>query len=96
MGSLIKIDFKIRRNSKPKISVTNEINKLYGITELEGHFNKIIGSENPDTLYEERLKYLSEESLNEKVQLGLFRILYESDFKLNYKIENNLLSIIAE
>ncbi len=81
-----------------RITVSNRIRTVQDYEELKRHIDKISLSDNPDTLFVERLWTLMdvrEEDNFAKTRLGLIRIANEGGFELTCKLENNFLTITA-
>jgi hypothetical protein len=90
----IEFDFKIGKNNII-IKISNRlINKKDGKT-VKANIDKIKASGNPMELYIQRLRELLANPIEGVSQLGLYRIAYEGRFNLDYKIDNNILTIIA-
>jgi hypothetical protein len=60
------------------------------------HIDEIRNSDDPAELYTRRLQELMDNTVKGKTQLGLYRIAYEGEFSLSYRIDNSRLTIIAE
>lgn len=91
------IKFELNRiNDKIKISVYSNFVLNDDINKLKEEIDKINRSEEPEKLYTERLLFLIENINIGQSQLGLYRIIYETKYKLSYKILGNILAVIAE
>jgi len=78
-----------------EIRVRNGIRNEDDISSLVYHIEKIKNSDNPARLYTERLMELMENPKPGVSQLGLYRIAYEGEFKIDYVYEKNILTISA-
>ncbi|MBN2546789.1 MAG: hypothetical protein JXB50_13400 [Spirochaetes bacterium] len=91
------IKFELNKiNDKITISVCSNFIINDDINKLKEEIDKINRSEEPEKLYTDRLLYLIENINIGQSQLGLFRIIYETKYKLDYKITGNILDVIAE
>jgi hypothetical protein len=79
-----------------RIKVSNGINDELDVKTVKLHIDRIKASNDPGTLYTERLQQLMENPKPGVSQLGLYRIAYEGEFKLDYTYSHGLLSVIAE
>ncbi|MCB1156803.1 MAG: hypothetical protein H7A25_21110 [Leptospiraceae bacterium] len=75
------------RNGVIEESENFKIFKLY--------IDNLIRSEEPQTLYINRLKEIIENPEDEGSRLGLYRIPFETDYLLSYRVENNVLEVTA-
>ncbi len=94
-GSSIDFSLKIVH----KILTIEVENGYYDVKDLNNvieHIDKIRSSEDPSALYIERLEELLESTNPDVSQLGLYRIVYEGGFSLNYKCEDRVFTIIAD
>ncbi len=94
-GDNIEFDLRVS-NNKIKIQVTNGISSTMDLSSVVEHIDKIKNSDNPTELYTQRLRELLEDAKPSVSQLGLYRIAYEGEFKLDYKHDENLLTVFAE
>ncbi len=91
------IDFDLKADSgHMKIIVTNGIRNESDIDVVVDHIKKIKNSNDPAQLYTERLMELMENPKPGISQLGLYRIAYEGEFKIDYTYSNHIFTIIAE
>lgn len=90
----VEFKFSIDKN-KITATISNGIISEKDIIPVKNHIDKIKASDNPMELYTNRLKELLKNPVEGVSQLGLYRIAYEGQFSLDYKIENNILTIIA-
>jgi hypothetical protein len=90
----VEFKFTIEKN-KITTSISNGIISEKDVIPVKNHIDKIKASDSPMELYINRLKELLNNPIEGVSQLGLYRIAYEGQFKLDYKIENNILTIIA-
>jgi hypothetical protein len=77
------------------IKVSNGIKDNEDLKKVKTHIERLKETNDPGKLYTERLMQLMENPKPGVSQLGLYRIAYEGDFKLDYIYENGLLTIIA-
>ena len=78
-----------------KILISNYVADKKNLDQFTSHIDRINETDNPKDLYIERLKELAKGNNFEESQLGLFKIGYESKFYLEYKFENDILTIVA-
>lgn len=91
------IDFELHVNDNQiEISVSNGIRSYDDISNLISHIEKIKNSDDPAQLYTERLMELMDNPKPGVSQLGLYRIAYEGEFKIDYRYENKILTITAK
>ncbi len=90
------IEFQLSVNNTIIIKVTNGVITEKHIETAMMHIDRIKNSDDPGLLYTERLKELLENPKQGVSQLGLYRIAYEGEFKLDYSFKDNLLTIIAQ
>ena len=79
-----------------KIQVKNGIASQKDFENVKNFIDSIHASDNPGELYINRLKELMAKPHSGESQLGLFRIIYETGFKLRYSYQDKVLTIIAE
>ena len=79
-----------------RISVSNAVLEDHHKNDLIETIDEVNKCENPEILYMNRLKELLESRVKGVSRLGLYRIAYEGQFNLSYKLENDLLTVIAE
>jgi hypothetical protein len=92
-----EIDFDMDiQDKKIRISVSNYAVNRENIDNVVMHINEIQKSNDPAELYTRRLQELMDNTVKGNTQLGLYRIAYEGEFSLSYKLEKNRLTIIAE
>ncbi len=99
-GSSLKgkggIQFEFAANDTHiKIIVINKIHSQEDYDILKSHIDQIHTTGNPEKLYVNRLKILMENTRLVKTQLGLFRIAYEGEFDLEYKFDNEVVTVTA-
>jgi len=94
-GDNIEIDLRVHED-KITIRVTNGLSAHKDLTTVAEHIDKLKKSNNPAELYTQRLKELLDNTKPSVSQLGLYRIAYEGEFKLDYRYSDNMLTIIAE
>ena len=94
-ASNIEFELKIE-NNKIIITVSNGVRNQEDIDHLVASINRINTSENAMELYIERLKEIINGDTHGRTQLGLYRIIYEGEFMLNYHVRSNIMTIIAE
>jgi len=81
---------------KIRIMVSNGVKDSSDVKNVSEHINKIKNSDDPAKLYTERLMELMENPKPGISQLGLYRIAYEGEFKLDYEFKDSVLTIFAE
>ena len=59
------------------------------------HINMTLSRTDYQKIYLERLSDLKKTKKKEKTMLGIYRIVYEGMFRLNYEFEGDLLTITA-
>jgi hypothetical protein len=90
------ITFDLTMDSdKVIIQVSNGIKDKEDVQRVKAHIEKLKLTNDPGKLYTERLMQLMENPKPGVSQLGLYRIAYEGEFKLDYIYESDLLTIIA-
>lgn len=77
------------------IIVSNPVEDEGRVNVVKTHIERINNSKDPQQLYIQRLQELLENPHSKNSQLGLYRIVYEGGFSLNYGYENNILTIKA-
>ncbi len=77
------------------ITVTNRLLNTQDGEEAIQHIEIINATENPETLYLQRLQELMDDLSLHKTQLGLYRIAYEGQFRLSYTTCNHPLITIT-
>jgi hypothetical protein len=90
----VAVEFSID-NGLIKIAVRNGIKNDAHIVDLVRIMDKIIYSENKEELYLMRMHEILENPEAGGSQLGLYRIVSEAKFDLSYKVENNVVEILA-
>ncbi|MBF0120153.1 MAG: hypothetical protein HQK79_15065 [Desulfobacterales bacterium] len=78
--------------------VLKSVNRLISMIDFDNvkfHIDRINASDNPEELYISRLQELMDSSKHGQSQLGLYRIAYEGEFKLDYNLSNNVLIVTA-
>jgi hypothetical protein len=78
------------------IKVSNGIKDENDVRNVKTHIDKVKKTNDPGKLYTERLMQLMDNSKPGISQLGLYRIAYEGEFKLDYTYNNRILTIKAE
>jgi hypothetical protein len=94
-GEGIKFEMDVD-NERICLSTTNQIRTTNDYDNLKNHVDKLNSSSKAKELYVERLRCLAQSATTEKVQLGLFRIVYECEFNLDYQLENDVLTVTAK
>ena len=82
-------------DNKIVIKVSNGIKDVNDLDNVKSHIEKLKQSDDPSSLYIERLKQLMVSRKQGESQLGLYRISYEGEFKLDYLFNDKILTIIA-
>jgi hypothetical protein len=77
------------------IKTTNMIKSKNNADELIKHINLTLSRTDYQKIYLERLKDIRKSKKREKTMLGIYRIVYEGMFRLNYDLEGDLLTITA-
>ena len=77
------------------VSVLNGVAPNHSLEGLKGILDRIKGSANPMELYTERLMAIANNPKGQESGLGLYRIAYEGEFKLQYEITDKAVKIIA-
>lgn len=83
-------------DGKIEIEISNGVVNQVDLDNVCSSIDKTNGTNNPEKLYLERLQELMDMSKPQKSQLGLYRIVCETGFKLQYKLEGNALTISAD
>ena len=83
-------------NNILRIIVTCGVINEKNLNDLINHINKINTEENSLKLYVQQLMHFIKIKNSKETKLGLYRIAYESQFKISYDLMNNTLKIIAE
>ena len=78
-----------------RIEVKNKVHAREDFDVLKKHIDEINASNDPEELYLNRLRALMENTRIPRTQLGLYRIAYEGEFKLAYKKEKDILTVVA-
>ncbi|MCB1190675.1 MAG: hypothetical protein H7A23_23145 [Leptospiraceae bacterium] len=90
------VEFKFKNeNKKIEICVVNGIESIGSIHTLIAFMEKIKNVTNKQELYIERLREILEQPTHTRSQLGLYRILYETEFDLTYEVKGNKLTVWA-
>ncbi|HNO26768.1 MAG TPA: hypothetical protein PKK94_27555 [Leptospiraceae bacterium] len=92
--SYVGLDFYME-NSTITINVRNGIDATTDLTAFKTVMNKIKTSAVKSDLYIQRLQEILENPSESGSQLGLFRIVSEGNFDLDYKITDKVLEITA-
>ena len=78
------------------IDVSNGIKDENDAFNVKTHIENLKKTNDPGSLYTERLRELMENPKPGVSQLGLYRIAYEGEFKLDYIYQNDKLTVKAE
>lgn len=78
------------------IKVCNGIKDENDALSVKTHIDKLKKTGDPGKLYTERLMQLMDNPKPGLSQLGLYRIAYEGEFKLDYIYQNGILTVLAE
>ena len=96
VGSASEIEFELScENNLIKIQVSNVVESKNDLDDVLKHIDLIRNSTNPAELYTQRLMELLQKNSG-KTQLGLYSIAYEGEFKLDCKVNNDRLLVIAQ
>lgn len=90
------INFDLIVQNTIRIKVANGIKDEKDAQNVKYHIEKIQNTDDPAKLYTDRLMQLMDNAKPGESQLGLYRIAYEGEFKLDYTYKNNVLTIMAE
>ncbi len=82
-------------DDKISISVENKVRSTEDLDVFISNVDEIKKSENPMDLYLERLMELSDDPKKSKTRLGLYRIAYEGEFNIDYKLDGDILTVIG-
>jgi|JI9StandDraft_1071089.scaffolds.fasta_scaffold02798_3 hypothetical protein len=93
-SSQVDFEFEID-HSKVSLNVRNGIAHGPNLDKFLLVMNKINASENKKNLYLERLQEIMDDPTQLESCLGLYRIISEVEFDLNYRLNNNILEMIA-
>lgn len=77
------------------INVSNGIRNEMDLREVKIHIENLKKTNDPGSLYTERLRQLMDNPKPGVSQLGLYRIAYEGEFKLDYMCQNGVLTVQA-
>lgn len=77
------------------IKVSNGIKDDLDVKNVKLHIDKVRTSDDPSKLYTDRLMELMENIKPGISQLGLYRIAYEGEFKLDYSYKDKILTVTA-
>jgi hypothetical protein len=91
----VGLDFELE-NNYIIIKVKNAVIQSERLDAFKEMMQKIITSQDKKKLYLERLKEIMDNPLQNGSRLGLYRIVSEGEFNLNFKLENDVLEMIAE
>ena len=83
-------------DDKVCIKVSNGIKDENDALNVKTHIDRLKKTGDPGKLYTERLMQLMDNPKPGVSQLGLYRIAYEGEFKLDYTYHNRILIVIAE
>lgn len=90
------VNFELEmKDDQIRIMVSNGVKYDQDAMNVKEYLGMIQAAKDPKDLYIQRLSELLENPKSEKTQLGLFRIAYEGEFKLEHTYENRVLSVIA-
>lgn len=78
-----------------RIIVRNKVLSQDDFENVKSHIDNVNASNNPQELYLQRLMMLMENTRLSKSQLGLYRIAYEGEFKLEYDYDDSILTVMA-
>jgi hypothetical protein len=78
------------------IKVTNGIKDEKDVRNVKIHIDRLKKTKDPGLLYTERLRELMDNPKPGASQLGLYRIAYEGEFRLDYQYQNRVLKVKAE
>ncbi len=85
----------IIENNLIQITVKNKIAEVKDLDNFKGHIELIKTSDNFMELYVSRLEKLLTNKTIEKSELGLYRIVADGQFTINYDYKDDILSVIA-
>ena len=83
-------------DDKVFIKVSNGIKDEMDVRNVKEHIDNLKKTDDPGSLYTERLRELMDNPKPGASQLGLYRIAYEGEFTLDYKYQNGVLTVKAE
>ncbi len=90
------INFKLQSvGNQVVVTVINIVRTAEDLQVFEETVEKIAKSDNLMELYLERLMELGDDPGESKTRLGLYRIAYEGEFSISYKLEKDTLTVIA-
>jgi hypothetical protein len=91
------IDFEFKHEDGSLIMLVSNLfsstDKVEKVIEKIDEINK---TDDPEILFKNRLVELTKNCEKGESKLGLYRIVYETKYKLNYKINKNVITIIAQ
>ncbi|HRG46505.1 MAG TPA: DUF6272 family protein [Leptospiraceae bacterium] len=93
------VDVKIEINESDKeigITVSNGFSSVENLEFILSRLDKLKNADNIEALYMERLEEIIANPRSGKSQLGLYRIAYETGYKLDYKLKGNRLEITGK
>lgn len=91
-----KIFFEIKIDSDNiTIAVTSNFITDNDVNQLTNEIEQINSSENPEKFYKDRLLFIIENKCTKNSKLGIYRIAYETKYKLNYQLYNSSIKVIA-
>jgi hypothetical protein len=91
------ITFDLSTNEdKVCVKVANGIKDEHDAQNVKNHIDRIRNGGDPGKLYTDRLQQLMENPKPGVSQLGIYRIAYEGEFKLDYTYQSGILTVIAE
>ena len=90
----IRFHLEADRN-KIVITVTNKVRSEQDIRFFEHNVKQIKESDNPMDLYVHRLMELGDDPCESFTRLGLYRIAYEGEYEIDYKLQDGFLTVMA-
>jgi anti-sigma regulatory factor (Ser/Thr protein kinase) len=78
------------------INVSNGIKDENDLRNVKEHIDMLNKGGDPSRLYLKRLKELMKTLAPRETRLGLYRIAHEGEFKLDYRFQDELLTVTAE
>lgn len=83
-------------DNKIVVEVANKVASPAHVENIVKHIEKINTSPDPSVPYLERLNELFNAKVHRETRIGLYRIAYESKFKLDFVFRDNMLVVRAE
>ena len=84
-----------RRGDNLVISVSNKIAPNQKINALQKTLNALNNAQNPGELHIQRMREIMKSPKKGSSRLGIYRIAYEGEFKLDCKLEDGVLTVEA-